>query len=99
MWLIWRLFWHIIRLADTTQLTIWLSNVPLIIAALCGLIVLPYTVNKGSEAMGTVFSGVASVMAAAKQTQTNTALTGQITTAVSNINTPPSAVGSSGPKG
>lgn len=99
MWLLWRIFWHVFRLTDTAALSIWLSNVPLLVAALCGLIVLPYTVNKGSEAMQSTFNGIASMMNAAKQAQTNTALTGTVGAAIANANTPPAAVGSAGPKG
>ena len=71
MWLIWRIFWHVFRIRDTAAMTIWLSNIPLLIAALCGLIVLPYTINKGSEAMGSAFNGIAQMMAAAKQGKGN----------------------------
>lgn len=102
MWLLWRIFWHVFRLTDTAALSIWLANVPLLIAALCGLIVLPYTINKGSEAMQSTFNGIASMMNAAKSAQTNTALTGTVGAAILQPPppTPPApAVGSSGVKG
>jgi hypothetical protein len=92
MWLLWRIFWHVFRLSDTTQLTIWLSNLPLLIAALCGLIVLPYTVNQGSQAMQSTFQGIASVMSAAKSGQANQALVGQAASAIQGA-------GSGGTKG
>ncbi len=110
-----RIFSHIYRITDTTQLTIWLSNMPLLITALMGLIALPYTINKGAGAVSETFSGLANMMASAKQVQTNTNLEGKLTDLVkkaqgqnnaSSSTTPTTPtpmpnvqVGSSGPKG
>jgi hypothetical protein len=96
MWLLWRVFWHVFRISDTTQLTVWLSNLPPLIAALCGLIVLPYTVNQGSQAMQSTFQGIASVMSAAKQAQANSSLVSRAAGAVQDASV---GAGSDGAKG
>ena len=63
MWLLWRCFYHIFRLHDPTLVTIWLSNMPLLVTTLVGLISLPYGINKGSA----TFSDIATMVANAKQ--------------------------------
>jgi len=63
MWLLWRCFYHIFQIHDTTMLTIWLSNMPLLVTTLIGLISLPYGINKGSA----TFSDIATMVANAKQ--------------------------------
>jgi hypothetical protein len=78
LWLLWKIIWHIFGITDTTQLTIWLSNLPLLITALMGLIALPYTINKGAGAMSETFSGIANMMASAKQVQLNANIEGKI---------------------
>jgi hypothetical protein len=62
MWLIWRCFYHIFQLQDVSQVSIWLANMPMLIASLIGLIALPYGINKGSA----TFSDIATMMTAAR---------------------------------
>lgn len=71
MWLIWRIFWHIFHLHDLAQLTMWISNIPILIASFCGLIALPYTINKGAGAITDTFSGIANLMAQKNTTVQN----------------------------
>lgn len=56
MWLIWRCFFHIFQLTDVTQITVWLSSMPYLIAALMGLITLPYGINKGTATLANIVS-------------------------------------------
>lgn len=74
MWLIWRCFYHIFRLHDPTLVTIWLSNMPMLVGTLVGLIALPYGINKGSA----TFSDIANMIASAKSNNVNTAITGSL---------------------
>lgn len=85
LWLIYRIFKHVFGLSDTTTLTIWLSNVPLILTALMGLIALPYTINRGAGAITETFSGIANMMASAKQVQMNATLEGKLTDIVKKV--------------
>jgi hypothetical protein len=99
MWLLWRCFYHIFQLHDVTQVSIWLANMPMLIASLIGLIALPYGINKGSS----TFSDIANMMTAAK-----TGNSGGVQTALSSVVNPsvpsappipPPLVGSPGIKG
>jgi hypothetical protein len=74
MWLLWRCFFHIFRLTDPTLVTIWLSNMPMLVTTLIGLIALPYGINKGSA----TFSDIANMVTAAKTNNVNTAITGTL---------------------
>ena len=67
MWLVWRCFYHIFQLHDATQVSIWLANMPLLIASLMGLIALPYGINKGSS----TFSDIANIVTASKNKNGN----------------------------
>jgi hypothetical protein len=62
MHLIWRCFFHIYQLKDPMQVSVWLSNMPMLITALIGLIALPYGINKGTA----TFSDIANMMASAR---------------------------------
>lgn len=42
------------RLTDIALVGVWLANLPLLIAALMGLIALPYTVNKGTSTLSDI---------------------------------------------
>jgi hypothetical protein len=66
MWLIWRLFYHIIRIQDAATLSIWLSNMPLLITTLIGLISLPYAVNRGTSTLSDLAGMIAAVQAKSK---------------------------------
>ena len=110
-----KILWHIFNITDTTQLTIWLSNFPLILTAFMALIALPYTVNKGAGAMSETFSGIANMMASAKQVQLNANIEGKISDMVkkaqnaagvvppaapaADASDPTAAAGTSGEKG
>jgi hypothetical protein len=48
MHLLWGCFRHIYTLTDTMQVSVWLTNMPMLITALCALIALPYAINKSS---------------------------------------------------
>jgi hypothetical protein len=103
-WLLWRIFWHIFGIADTTQLTIWLSNMPILITVLMGLITLPYTINQGALAVTNSVKAVA-----ARSTQANSAVAASIDSKLTDIAkkvqgaivipAPEPAHGSEGPKG
>lgn len=106
LWLLVKIFFHIFAIADTTALTIWLSNIPLLITALMGLIALPYTINKGAGAITETFSGLANMMASAKQVQLNANISDKLTEAIRKVQGGSVAVpgassdtGSNGPKG
>jgi hypothetical protein len=52
--LLWKIFSHLLKLSgdnNAVMLGVWLSNLPLIITALCALIALPYTVSRGASAI------------------------------------------------
>lgn len=49
MLVLWRIFRHVLYMTDAVVLNIWLSNIPLIIASLMGLISLPYTINRSTN--------------------------------------------------
>jgi hypothetical protein len=72
IWLIARCFHHIFQIHDTTMLTIWLSNMPMLVGTLVGLIALPYGINKGTA----TFSDIANMVAAAKTNNISANLTG-----------------------
>jgi hypothetical protein len=52
--IIWRIVAHVLRLTDIALVGVWLANLPLLIAALMGLIALPYTVNKGTATLSDI---------------------------------------------
>ena len=106
MWLIWRCFFHIFRLHDPTLVTIWLSNMPMLVTTLIGLIALPYGINKGTA----TFSDIANMVTAAKTNNANPAsplgdLKGMLRQQIAAPEVPPvapkapQAVGSAGIKG
>lgn len=66
--------YHVTHITDVVIIGIFLSNLPLLIASLMGLIALPYGINKGT----TTFSDIANMMTAAKTR----------TTPVSDVRTP-----------
>lgn len=72
IWVIKKVVIHILAVTDAAILSIWLANLPLIMTALMGLIVLPYTVNKGSG----LLNDVASMMTASRSGKTDIALSG-----------------------
>lgn len=72
MWVIWHCFNHIFQLTDVNQITIWLSNMPMLLTAFMGLIALPYGINKGSA----TFSDIATTITAAKNGNKNEFKTG-----------------------
>ena len=74
MWLLWRCFYHIFQLHDPTMVTIWLSNMPMLVTTLIGLIALPYGINKGTA----TFSDIANMVTAARTNNVNTAITGTL---------------------
>lgn len=45
-------FWHMIHLADTTRLGLWLSNLPVITICLAVLMQSGYAINQGSGVFG-----------------------------------------------
>jgi hypothetical protein len=52
--ILYKTFSHLVKLSEASNgviLTIWLSNLPLIITSLCALIALPYTVSRGASAL------------------------------------------------
>jgi hypothetical protein len=64
MFVLWRIISHMLRLSDTGHndtLTIWLSNLPLLITSLCVLIALPYSVGKGAGAISDLANMVSSL--------------------------------------
>jgi hypothetical protein len=67
MHLIWRCFYHIFTLHDTTLVTVWLSNMPMLVTTLMGFIALPYGINKGTA----TFSDIANMIANSRQTNIN----------------------------
>lgn len=70
MHLIWRCFYHIFTLHDQTLVTVWLSNMPMLITTLIGFIALPYGINKGTA----TFSDIANMIANSRQTNINASL-------------------------
>ena len=52
--ILWRIVAHVLQLTDIALVGVWLANLPLLIAALCGLIALPYTVNKGTSTLSDI---------------------------------------------
>ena len=64
IWVLGFIIRHIFYLEDVNKLTIWLSNLPLLIAALIGLISLPYTINRGATSMSDIANMIAQVKAA-----------------------------------
>ena len=70
MILIWRCFFHIFQLNNTVEVTIWLSNMPTLVASLIGLISLPYGINKGTS----TFLDIANMMANTKNHNVTTAI-------------------------
>ncbi len=60
-WIIWRILYHVFRISDPTQISIWLANLPMLIGALVALIALPYTVNKGTNTLSDVANMFATI--------------------------------------
>jgi hypothetical protein len=57
--IIWKILSHLLKLSEASNgviLAIWLSNLPLIITALCALIALPYSVSRGASAISDLAS-------------------------------------------
>jgi hypothetical protein len=55
--ILWRIFSHLLKISNdgnVAVLSTWLGNLPFIIAALCALIALPYTVNQGTGAISSL---------------------------------------------
>ena len=46
---------HMLHVADLPQLTVWISNFPVMVGVLSGFVVLPYTVMKGAKTVGNLF--------------------------------------------
>lgn len=60
--ILWRILSHLLKVSNdnnVTALTVWLSNLPLIITALCALIALPYSVSRGASAISDLAGMVA----------------------------------------
>lgn len=97
IWLDWRIFYHIFRISDSTQLNTWLANLPMLIGAEIGLIALPYTINKSTNTL----SDVANMFSAIKN-----GTAAPVNAALSNISVQGATqkaaapkVGTKGPKG
>ena len=96
--------YHVTHITDVVIIGIFLSNLPLLIASLMGLISLPYGINKGSA----TFSDIANMITAAKNGKTGDAVgdlkamfSGQppATPPTAPAPTPPQATGNPGVKG
>ena len=61
--LLWKIFDHLYQITDVSELSIWLANIPLLIASLIALIALPYTINRGAGAVTDSISSIANIMA------------------------------------
>lgn len=48
--------WHVIHLADTARVSIWLSNLPMLIVALIALTNCGYLIGQGSSAIVNMFN-------------------------------------------
>ena len=48
------LAWHVVHLKDAVALGQWLSNLPLVIGSLAGLMVAPYGVNRASSSVSDI---------------------------------------------
>jgi hypothetical protein len=94
IWLDWRIFYHIFRITDTTAISVWLGNLPMLIGAQIGLIALPYTVNKGTSTLSDVAGMFANLKA---NSQVQTVLSNSTVQGVLQKVGP--KTGSSGPKG
>lgn len=51
MWVIWRIFYHLIHAKDPVLVGTWLGNLPMLIGALIALASMPYAINRGSTTM------------------------------------------------
>jgi hypothetical protein len=49
---------HMILVKDAAILAIWITAFPGIVTVLIGLIVTPYTINKGAATMGDIFNAL-----------------------------------------
>jgi TRAP-type C4-dicarboxylate transport system permease small subunit len=94
IWLDWRIFYHVFRIQDTTAISVWLGNLPMLIGAEIGLIAMPYTVNKGTSTLSDVAGMFANLKA---NSQVNTVLSNSSVQAVIAKVAP--KTGSAGPKG
>jgi hypothetical protein len=55
---------HMLRITDPAALGTWLSNLPIVITALIGLITVPYGVNRGTSLMSDLAGSYAQVRSA-----------------------------------
>lgn len=55
---------HMLRITDANQLGTWLSNLPIVVTALIGLITVPYGVNRGASLMSDLAGSYAQVRSA-----------------------------------
>jgi hypothetical protein len=95
MWLDWRIFYHVFRLTDPSQVSVWLANLPMLIGAEIGLIALPYTVNKGTSTL----SDVAGMFASIKSNAATVAAAAANPTVAAVLQKIAPKTGSAGPKG
>jgi len=100
MWVVQRIIYHVTHLTDVAMVSVYLSNLPIVLTALIGLIAAPYAINKGTAS----FSDIASMITAAKQKDPTTSLT-ELKAELTDPTTPPAtattsaAVGTPGQKG
>lgn len=62
MAVIWKILSHLLKLSEAgneAMLGVWLSNLPMVISALCLLIALPYTIARGTSAISELAQFVA----------------------------------------
>ncbi len=64
---------HMLRITDPAALGTWLSNLPIVITALIGLITVPYGVNRGASLMSDLAGSYAQVRQAQAAIQTGIA--------------------------
>jgi hypothetical protein len=100
MWVVQRIIYHVTHLTDVAMVSVYLSNLPIVLTALIGLIAAPYAINKGTAS----FSDIAAMITAAKQKDPTTSLT-ELKAELTDPTTPPAtattsaAVGTPGQKG
>lgn len=74
MWTIQRVVEHTFKLTDPTIVALYMSNIPMLITTLMGLIALPYGINKSTTTM----SDIATMIANAKQGKLNMDVVGGV---------------------
>jgi cytochrome c oxidase assembly factor CtaG len=92
MWIIWRVIHHVFTLTDPAIITIYMSNLPLLVTTLIGLMAAPYTINQGKA----TFADIAQMIANAKQNKIE--LSGQLGKLTGKTE-PTEGVGTPGQKG